>query len=339
MNFSHANLCLRPKVCRCWKGMVISMEKQNFLLPAEVLETNLKAAQAKVKYPLGKLLLLGMMAGIFVGFGAAASSTAMHGIADVGIARLVAGCIFPVGLMMIIFVGGELITSNCLMISGVIDKRYSVMAMLKTLAVLYLSNLIGSVIVAVLVYYSGIFNYTGGELGAFVINVAYAKANVAPGAAICSGILCNILVCVASLMATAAKDIAGKTWAIFFPIFAFVICGFEHCVANMYYLIAGMLAVGNADYVAKAEARYGLLAGQLKDSLNMGGFLSNQIPVTIGNILGGMVFVALPLYAIHKSRALNHHNNIEAKVHAASETHCSICDFYEAVSRAEREDA
>lgn len=314
------------------------MERQSFLLPAEVLEANMKAAQGKVKYSFGKLVLLGMMAGIFVGFGAAASSTAMHGIVDIGIARLVAGCIFPVGLMMIIFVGGELITSNCLMISGVIDKRYSVGAMLKALAVLYVSNLIGSAIVAALVYYSGIFDYTDGALGAFAINVAYAKANVAPVAAICSGILCNILVCVASLMATAAKDIAGKTWAIFFPIFAFVICGFEHCVANMYYLIAGMLAAGNADYLVKAEEKYGLMAGQIQESLTIGGFLSNQIPVTIGNILGGMVFVALPLYAIHKSRVLNH-NNIEAKVHAAAEIHGSICDFYEAASRAEREDA
>lgn len=299
----------------------------------------MKAAQAKVKYPIYKLLLLGIMAGMFVGFGAAASSTAMHGIADVGIARLIAGCIFPVGLMMIIFVGGELITSNCLMISGVMDRRYSVTAMLKALVVLYISNLIGSVIVAVLVFYSGILNYTGGAAGAFAINVAFAKANIAPGAAVCSGILCNILVCAASLMATAAKDIAGKTWAIFFPIFAFVICGFEHCVANMYYIILGILASGNANYMEKAQELYGLSEIAVQEGLNLGGFLSNQIPVTIGNILGGMVFVALPLYATHKSRAF-HHNNIEAKVHAASEMHGSIiCDFYEAVSRAEREDA
>lgn len=312
------------------------MERQNFLLPTEVLEANMKAAQAKVRYPFYKLLLLGMMAGMFVGFGAAASSTAMHGIADVGIARLIAGCIFPVGLMMIIFVGGELITSNCLMISGVIDKRYSALSMLKALAVLYISNLIGSVLVAILVYYSGILNYTGGATGAFAIHVAFAKVNITPGAAVCSGILCNILVCAASLMATAAKDIAGKTWAIFFPIFAFVICGFEHCVANMYYIVLGMLASGNGDYVARAQEMYGLSKEAVQESLTIGGFLSNQIPVTIGNILGGMVFVALPLYAIHKSRG---ENKMKAHVHTASETHCSICDFYEAASRAEREDA
>lgn len=312
------------------------MERQNYLLPAEIVVANMKAAQAKVKYPLYKLVLLGIMAGMFVGFGAAASSTAMHGIADIGVARLVAGCIFPVGLMMIIFVGGELITSNCLMISGVIDKKYSVLDMIKVLGVLYLSNFVGSIIVALLVYYSGIMNYSGGAAGAFAINVAYAKANVAPGAAICSGILCNILVCVAALMATAAKDIAGKTWAIFFPIFAFVICGFEHCVANMYYLTVGLLASGNADYVAKAEEIYGLTEASLNESLNLFGFISNQIPVTIGNILGGMVFVALPLYAIHKGGLLHH--NTGAKEHPA-ETHGSICDFYEVAARAEREDA
>lgn len=311
------------------------MERQNYLLPAEIITANMKAAQAKVKYPLYKLVLLGAMAGMFVGFGAAASSTAMHGIADIGVARLIAGCIFPVGLMMIIFVGGELLTSNCLMISGVIDKRYSVKDMVKVLGILYISNLIGSVLVGAMVYYSGIMGYSGGAAGAFAINVAYAKVNVTPGRAIFSGILCNILVCVASLMATAAKDIAGKTWAIFFPIFAFVICGFEHCVANMYYITVGMLSAGDASLVAKAEEIYGLTEASLAESLNLLGFISNQIPVTIGNILGGMVFVALPLYAIHKGG----HHNTGAKEHPASETHGSICDFYEVAARADREDA
>ncbi len=106
-------------------------------------------------------------------------------------------------------------------------------------------------------------------------------------------------------MATAAKDIAGKVWAIFFPICAFVVGGWEHCVANMFYIPSGILASMNETYVAKAEELYGITADQIAANLNIGGFISNLIPVTIGNIIGGMVFVALPLYAIHKSKIVN----------------------------------
>jgi formate/nitrite transporter FocA (FNT family) len=100
-------------------------------------------------------------------------------------------------------------------------------------------------------------------------------------------------------MATAAKDIAGKVWAIFFPICAFVVGGWEHCVANMYYIPSGMLASMNSTYVSKAEELYGITTEQIAAHLNIGGFISNLIPVTIGNIIGGMVFVALPLYTIN----------------------------------------
>ncbi len=135
--------------------------------------------------------------------------------------------------------------------------------------------------------------------------MAYGKATITPFKAVCSGILCNILVCMAVLMATAAKDIAGKVWAIFFPICAFVIGGWEHCVANMFYIPAGIIASMNSTYVAKAQELYGITAEQISADLTIGGFVSNLIPVTIGNILGSMVFVALPLYAIHKSKLVN----------------------------------
>ena len=166
-----------------------------------------------------------------------------------------------------------------------------------------LDNMAGAILIAALVYYSGLLDYTSGALGAFTIKVAYGKCTITPFKAICSGILCNILVCIAVLMATAARDIAGKVWAIFFPICAFVVGGWEHCVANMIYIPAGIIAATNDTYVAKAEELYGITAAQISASVNVGGFISNLIPVTIGNILGGMVFVALPLYVIHKKKA------------------------------------
>lgn len=279
--------------------------ENNFNAPAEVFELNMKAGEGKVKLPLLKCILLGIMAGAFIAFGGATSSAAVHNITDQGLAKALAGCIFPVGLMMIVFVGGELFTGDCLMIADVVDKRFSAGAMIKTLVVVWLSNLAGALLISTLVYFSGLLDYSNGALGAYTIKIAYGKTTIAPFRALCSGILCNILVCVAVLMATAAKDIVGKVWAIFFPIWAFVVGGWEHCVANMFYIPAGMLASCNPDYVAKAEELYGISADSISACVNIGGFIQNQIPVTIGNILGGMVFVALPLYAIHKSKACN----------------------------------
>ncbi len=268
-------------------------------LPQQIVEANMQAAEAKTKQPLWKLILLGIFAGMFIACGASASSVAMHNITNVGIARLMGGCIFPVGLMMIVFIGGELFTGDCMMIMGCIHRKFSALSMIKVLAVVYLANLAGSCIIAALVYFSGQYNYTSGLLGAYTIKVALGKVNLSFGTALASGILCNIFVCAAVLMAAAAKDVAGKVWAIFFPIMAFVVSGYEHCVANMYYIPAGIFAMNNQTYADKAMSEYGYTADQLA-SLNWGSFLvKSAIPVTIGNIIGGMVFVGLILYAIH----------------------------------------
>lgn len=276
-----------------------------FNTPAQVLDANIKMGEGKARLPLLKCILLGIMAGAFVAFGGASSSVAVHDIANQGLAKTLAGCIFPVGLMMIVFVGGELFTGDCMMIADVMDRKLGVISVIKTLIIVFFSNMVGAVLIAALVNFSGILDYTDGALGAYTIKVAYSKTIIMPFRAICSGILCNILVCMAVLMATAAKDIAGKVWAIFFPICAFVVGGWEHCVANMFYIPAGIIAASNPDYVAKAEELYGITAEQIAGNVNIIGFISNLIPVTIGNIIGGMLFVALPMYAIHRSKVVN----------------------------------
>ncbi len=282
---------------------------KHYYTPAEVLDVNLTAGEEKVRLPILKLIILGAMAGAFVSFGAVASSVATHAVKDFATARLMAGCIFPVGLMMITFAGGELITSNCMLAAGVMDKRFSFGAMMRTLICLYIGNLIGASVIAVLVYYSNIMNNNSGAIGAYAINVAYGKASLTPAAAICSGILCNILVCVASLKALASKDIAGKVWALFFPIMLFVVSGFEHCVADMYYIVMGIIASTNEKYMALAEEIYGLTAEQISSVVNVKGFFANQIPVTLGNIIGGMVFVAWIVFVIHKGKTCNKHKH------------------------------
>lgn len=276
------------------------MENQ-FNTPSEIINLSIKSCENKVKLPLGKLILLGIMAGVFIAFGAATSSTAAHAVTNVGLSRLVAGVIFPVGLMLIVFLGGELFTGNCLIILDVLDKRVTWLSLIRDLVIVYFTNLIGALIVDFLIFYSGNLNYSDGLLGAYTIKVAIGKLALSPVQTITSGILCNVLVCLAVLMATSAKDIAGKVWAIFFPICAFVVGGFEHCVANMYYIPAGILAATNPDYVAKAQEAYGITADQLA-SLNVVSSLHSFIPVTIGNIIGGMLLVGVPLYLIYKKK-------------------------------------
>ena len=270
--------------------------------PPQIVAANMNAARGKTELSLMRMILLGIFAGMFIAGGASASSLAMHAISNVGLARLVAGAIFPVGLMMIVLVGGELFTGDCLMIMGCVHGKFSAVKMIKVLVVVYLSNFIGSVIFAELVNLSGQYSYTNGLLGAFTIKVAMGKVNLSFGAAFASGILCNIFVCMAVLMAMAAKDISGKIWAIFFPILTFIVSGYEHCVANMYYIPAGIFAKANSTYAAVAMESYGYTTLQL-EGLNWVNFvLKNLVPVTLGNIVGGMVFVGLPLYLIHSQK-------------------------------------
>lgn len=269
------------------------------VLPQQIVAANMTAAKGKTALPVLRILLLGIFAGMFIACGASASSVAMHAVSNVGLARLVAGCIFPVGLMMIVFVGGELFTGDCLMIMGCMHGKFSVLSMVRVLVLVFISNFLGSALFAWMVSVSSQFNFTGGLLGAFTIKVAMGKVSMPFGTAFVSGILCNFFVCIAVLMAAAAKDIAGKVLAIFFPIMAFVVSGYEHCVANMYYIPAGIFAAANESYMKIAMDTYGYTAQQL-EALNWGSLLvNNLLPVTLGNMVGGMVFVGLPLYLIH----------------------------------------
>lgn len=271
--------------------------ENNFNSPDQVILGNIKTGVVKAERSIPQMILLGIMAGAFIALGGATSNVAVHGIKDVGLSRALAGAIFPVGLMLIVFVGGELFTGNCLISMAVLDKKTSIGKMIRNLVIVYFSNLLGALIIDFLIFFSGELNYSGGGLGAYTIKVALAKINISPVAGVTSGILCNMLVCLAILAAGAAKDIAGKVWAIFFPIWAFVIGGFEHCVANMFYIPAGMLAASNPDYVAKAEELYGITAEQCA-GLTVAGSLNNFIPVTIGNIIGGAVFIGLMYFLI-----------------------------------------
>ena len=267
----------------------------------EVIEQNIQNGIKKTNLTTKKLILLGIAAGFFIGIGAEASSLAMHGISNVGLARTVAGAVFPIGLMLIVLLGGELFTGNCLISMAVYDKKAKLKGMIRNLTIVYISNFIGAALMAWMINNCGQLNFSDGGAGAFTIKVALGKVGIDPMQAIVSGILCNVLVCLAIFMAATAKDVTGKCIAIFFPIFVFVISGFEHCVANMYYIPAGILAAHNPLYAAKATELYGITAEQLS-GLNFGTMFSNLLPVTIGNIIGGMVFVGLLYWYLYRKK-------------------------------------
>lgn len=260
----------------------------------EIVEKYIGISENKAKASNGIVFGKGIFAGLMIAMGAACSSVAAHAIDNVGLARFVAGLVFPVGLMMVIILGTELFTGDCLMIVGVLDKKITIKQLIKTLVIVYLGNFVGGVLLSALIYLSGQLNYSGGKLGAYTIKVALGKATISPVQGIASGILCNILVCAAVLMAIAAKDISGKILASFFVIMLFVTGGFEHCVANMYYITAGLMAKMNAQYVAAAAEAYGLNDLSALNIKNM--LVSNLLPVTIGNIIGGSLCVGAALY-------------------------------------------
>lgn len=269
-----------------------------FNSPTETMAANAKGAEGKATLPLGKMILLGILAGAFIALGAVSSSTAAHTVEGTGMVRLVSGAVFPVGLMLVVICGAELFTGNCLMGMAALNKQIKWSGLVRNLIVVWITNFIGSLIVAFISYMSGNFALSGGGLGAYTIKVALAKVNLSFGQGFFSGIGCNILVCAAVLIAAAAKDIPGKILGCFFPVCAFVTAGFEHVVANMYYIPAGLMAMMNPQYVAKAEELYGITAEQLS-ALNIGSMFGNLGPVTLGNMVGGGICLGVAYYFIY----------------------------------------
>lgn len=259
-----------------------------------------KAMPAKVSYGKIKTLILAMAAGAFISFGAQASLTAMAGTDSVafGLAKMLGGIIFSAGLMMIVFTGAELFTGNVLISMSVLEKKIPVAKLFRNWFWVYIGNFIGAIIVASLIHFANAYHGTNEVLGVLGLKVAYGKVNLTFTQALASGILCNWLVCMAVWMAAAAKDVSGKIWAILFPITAFAMCGYEHCVANMYMITNGLL-VKTSEAVVTAS---GFTTEQLA-TLNLKTFLiNNLVPVTIGNIIGALLFVAGTFWLAYMKR-------------------------------------
>ncbi len=267
------------------------------LTSTEILRQVEDSAVTKAEGGFVKLLLLAVMAGAYISFGAYASTMASFNLtadaATFGLGRLVSAMVFPVGLMMVVLCGAELFTGNCLMITGLLGKRIKAAAMLRNWIIVYIGNFIGAMLVVFMVSYSGLLESAGGLLGAVTVKTAVGKVGLDFSRAFVLGIMCNWLVCLAVWMATGAQTAIGKIFAIYFCIMLFVLAGFEHSIANMYFVPAGILASGNEAFVQ--------LLGLDVSGLTFGNFLiNNLIPVTLGNIVGGCVFVGMGYWFVYK---------------------------------------
>lgn len=268
-----------------------------YLSPKELTLAACKSGEQKAAKPAASLFLLAMLAGALIALGSAATQTAVHSLDNVGLARTVCGLLFPFGLCMVIAIGAELFTGNSLMMISVLARRVSLRAMLRNWAIVYLGNFVGAALVAFFCVTFGQMDASGGQLAVYAMRTAAGKCAISFADGVGLGVLCNVLVCMGVLMSSAATDFAGRMIGAFIPVSFFVICGFEHCVANMYAITAGLLAAANPAYAALAAQ-----TGVDVSALTLSRFLlGNLLPVTLGNVVGGTLLGAL-MYFVHLRR-------------------------------------
>ncbi len=248
----------------------------NFNAPESIAETVIeKVGIKKCQLGVGQVIVLGILAGAFVAFGAQLATRVQTGVEPFGLKVFLSGAVFSVGLMLVVLAGAELFTGNNLMMMSVWagEKKFS--TMLKYWGIVYFSNLAGSLLIVFFMAASNLFDNP--DVLATAVGIAEYKAEELTFTAIFfRGILCNWLVCLAVWLALAAQDVSGKILGIFFPIMAFVASGFEHSIANMYFIPIGMVLS--------------------PETVSIGGFINNLVSSTLGNIVGGAGFVATVYY-------------------------------------------
>lgn len=245
----------------------------------------------KASFRKSKLFVLAIAAGAFIAFGAQVSLNVMTGTEAIswGIAKLIGAMTFATGLMMVVLTGAELFTGNVMMSFAVIEKKITIGRLLRNWSIVYIGNFVGSIILAALIYFSGCSHNSHEALGVMGLTTAYTKASLPFVEAFTRGILCNWLVCLAIWMASSSRHVIGKIFAIFFPIMTFVASGYEHSIANMYFLTNGLFL----KHTPAIAAASGLTPDQLATFTWKSCLINNLLPVTLGNIVGAMVFVVL----------------------------------------------
>lgn len=239
-------------------------------LPAEIAKRLEAANVARAALRMRSLLLLGLLGGVYISFGAAFATLVLTDSAlGYGLSRLAAGVAFSLGLIMLVLAGGELFTGNNLMVLALAGRKIPVSAMLRNWCLVYTANAIGAILTAYVIHFTGVLD--AGGVRATALSIAEGKAQLGAPTAFLRGILCNMLVCLAIWLSVAARSVEGKIVAIAFPISAFVALGFEHCIANLYLLPIGMLSGANVP---------------------LADLFANIGAVTLGNTVGGVILAA-----------------------------------------------
>lgn len=287
------------------------------LIPAEMALRAEKIGVAKAKIGRKTLLALGVLAGIFIALGAifATTVTAPTFVVDpasglrqatslpFGISKLIGGFTFCLGLILVVVAGAELFTGNNLIIMAWANKRITTRSVLRNWGIVYVGNFIGAILTVVVVLLSGQYAFGGGAVGLNALNIAQAKVSYGFIQAVFLGSLCNMLVCLAVWLVNSARTTTDKILSIIFPITAFVAAGFEHSVANMYFIPLGLMIKQFA-----GEAFWSNIGLSASDFVNLtwsNFLLLNLLPVTIGNIIGGAGGVGAVYYVIYLRRKAN----------------------------------
>jgi formate/nitrite transporter len=275
------------------------MEKKP-LKPSEITDCIISASRERAESSFQKLLVLGILAGAFIAFAAEGSNMAAFNLfaqpTTYGLGKALAGVVFGTGLMLVVLAGGELFTGNTLMLTAVLDQKITVSKMLRNWLIVYAGNFLGSLLIAYMMTNSGLLASGAGMLGTVTLKIAVYKVNLSFLQAFYLGIMCNWLVCLAVWISSGAESMAGKILSIFFPIWLFITSGFEHSVANMYYIPAGIMIKSNETF-----AQLSGLSSEALASLTWGSFaVNNLIPVTLGNIVGGGIFVGMAYWYAYK---------------------------------------
>lgn len=286
------------------------------LMPQEMTLKAESIGVRKAELPFWPLFMLSVLAGAFIALGAMFATTVYAGSAALpyGVGRLLMGLAFCLGLILVVVAGAELFTGNNLIVIAWASGKVSTAALLRNWVIVYLGNFAGSLGTAGLVYMSEQFGMGGGAVGDAALRIALAKSSLGFSQALALGILCNALVCLAVWLTYSARSTADKILAILFPITAFVAAGFEHSVANMYFIPYGLFI--KAFNPAFAAAQNLDLA-----NLTWGAFfVNNLLPVTLGNIIGGAGLVALVYWFIYIRHAGREEKEVRAQTSLQGET-------------------
>ena len=263
--------------------------------PAELARAACLASKVKGSLSVRQMLLMGILAGAYIAFAGWLMTVVSHDMpkfSGSGFTRFISGVVFSTGLIFVVISGSELFTGNCMMPLGYLAGCTPLRKILRNWAWVYTANLIGSILIAALIFFSGLAdNAVGGR----ALQLAADKMSLPFVQAFSRGILCNWIVVLAVWMSMAADDVIGRIWAIFFPIMAFIASGFEHSVANMYYMSLALMLKGTPAAAASSG-----LSEQAMAAVSPVGFFSNLIPVTLGNMVGGVLFVAVFYYFIFR---------------------------------------